>query len=78
MRKASIDTWICASSHAPPNAKASRIPVAIATDFHAILRRHSGVMREVMVVNIGAIATGSMATKKVTSEARNSETINAP
>jgi hypothetical protein len=30
-----------------------------------------------MVVNIGAIATGSMATKNVTNEASNSESINA-
>ncbi len=30
-------------------------------------------MREVMVVNIGAMATGSMATKKVTNEARKRE-----
>jgi hypothetical protein len=32
-------------------------------------------MCEVMVVNIGAIATGSMATKKVTKEASRSESI---
>jgi len=47
--------------------------VAIATDFQAICRRQSGVMAEVMVANIGAIATGSMATKNVTKEASSSE-----
>jgi hypothetical protein len=39
------------------------------------VRRQAGVMREVMVVNIGAIATGSMATKNVTKDASSSESI---
>ena len=45
----------------------------MATDFQAICRRQAGVMRAVMVVNIGAMATGSMATKNVTNEARRTE-----
>jgi hypothetical protein len=42
-----------------------------------MVRRQAGDMRAVMVVNIGAIATGSMATKKVTNDASSSDSINA-
>jgi hypothetical protein len=53
------------------------MPVAMASDLNAMCRRHSGVMPCVMVVNMGAMATGSMATKKVTNEASSRESIEA-
>jgi hypothetical protein len=47
----------------------------MATDFQAMVRRHAGAICAVMVANIGAMATGSMATKKVTNDASKSDSI---
>ena len=52
------------------------MPVAMATDFQAMYRSHAGALR-VMVANIGAIATGSMATKNVTNDASRSDSIDS-